>query len=163
MRQIRRYELPWNGTAEPITLALPRDAQVLRFNMLFSYPDNNSLRRPNVHPTIWAIVDTTKPDEQRRFLLVATDGEVREAAAYVGGYEEWHLLEPAVIPIPDHLRGMLPDFPAVNAYRLLIKEGFTLGEAPGGGYYWSSPDDEPLTAEQTLALGELQQHGFIAV
>lgn len=70
---------------------------------------------------------------------------------------------PPVSDIPAELHSMLPTPDASNAYRLLIKDGFTLGGTPIHGWYWIAPTDESLTTEQMLAVGELMQHGFHGV
>lgn len=163
MRTIWKFPLEFtteNGFT--CTVQMPCGAVVRHFAFEFRGPLDQGPRKGV--PTIWAEVDSEQPTEPARFQIVGTGHEIDDGAAHVATFDAepfvWHVLDMRrAVAIPDDLRAMLPDFPAMNAYRLLVKEGFRLRDDKG----WIAPDDEPLSHEQMLAVGELQEHGFGSV
>lgn len=150
MRMILRVKLPpsWSAVVE-----MPRGAIVRGLDLLGGAVG------------LFVEADTEQPSEKRTFVTVATGQPWQTSGAYIGSYvaklgEVLHVYEPLEVLIPAELRALLPTDEARAAYRLLIKEGFTLGGTPIHGWYWIAPDDEPLTTEQMTAVGELMLQGF---
>lgn len=112
--------------------------------------------------TIWAQVDDQEPRERRTFEIFGTghplpDGAQHVATGGAGSYV-WHLFDTSwarAIPAEVGAAGQ----EAINAYRLLEREGFEYRpdrDAP----VWAAPDDEPQTTEQMMALATLAEHGL---
>jgi len=166
MRTIWKFPLKFTGeNGYACTVQMPRAAVVRHFAFEFRGPLDPGPRKGV--PTIWAEVDSEQPAEPAQFQIFGTGHEIPNGATHVATFDSepfvWHVFDMRrAVDIPENLRSVLPDFPAQNAYRLLIKAGFTLVIAPGGSKrYWQPPkSDEGLTTEEMEALGELQQHGF---
>ena len=164
MRTIWKFPLEFvNGPDGWLArVTMPRGATVVHFAHVYRGPLDNGPRKGE--PTIWAEVDPTAPNERATFQIFGTGDDVPDAAYHVATWDAepfvWHLYDMRyALTIPAALRPMLPDQAAVNAYRLLVKDGFALRDDKA----WLAPDDEPLTTEQMLAVAELQEHGFGAV
>lgn len=84
MNVIHKYSI---AIGRPQTIKLPRGATVLKF----------SLQR-NV-PTIWVLVDTSLPEEDRIFAVIGTEWEIMTPMDYIDtAFEQgsglvWHCLE----------------------------------------------------------------------
>lgn len=161
MRQIWKFPLDF-ANGEPVTVDMPEGAEVLRLAM-----QGPAHGRARLTPTIWALVDSDNPTEQRRFAVYGTGHDLPRQARYLGTWDAapfvWHVFEMVGEPLPDGL-----DLPAdaEAAYRTLTGAGFVSvdrSESPGldtTGKAWLAPDDEPLTTEQMMAVATLQEHGF---
>ena len=150
------WKFPVTGLhGEPVVLEMPRGATVVRFAMQCG------------QPTLWAEVDPDQECERREFAVLGTGHPIADGAAYVGSWEQgpfvWHLYDMQhAIDLPAEIERLPQD--AINAYRLLRREGFTLQAAlPGFAPTWAAPDDEPTTMEQTMALATLAEHGLGAL
>lgn len=147
------------GDGEPTCdVQMPVGAQILRLGM--QGPAHGQAR---LTPTLWALVDDEAAQEQRRFQVVGTGHAVPQGAAYVGSWDAapfvWHVVE-LPMPVPDQVAAL--PLPAQNAYRMLVRAGFTQ-RWDDGQHAWVAPSADPLTTEQMMAVAELQEHGFGSV
>lgn len=158
MRQIWKFPLDF-ANGEPVAVDMPESAEVLRLAM-----QGPAHGRAHLTPTIWALVDSDNPTEQRRFAVYGTGHDLPRHARYVGTWDAppfvWHVFELVGEPLPDGL-----DLPAdaEAAYRTLTSAGFRHVDDRMPTARWVAPDDEPLTTEQMVAVATLQEHGFGAV
>jgi hypothetical protein len=151
MRTIWKFPLPF--VAYECTIAMPAGAEIVRMEPQFSGPRNGV-------PTLWAIVDDQAAQERRRFAVIGTGHRLPDEATYIGSYEAdpfvWHVVE-LPLAVPGQVAVLPQD--AQNAYRLLVRAGFTQAW-DAGAHSWHKPDDEPMTTEQIMAVAVLQEHGF---
>jgi hypothetical protein len=82
MNTIWKYTIP---IEDSFALNMPREATSLHVDMQAGVP------------TLWALVDTTAPNEERIFHIVGTGHEVPRYTCYVGTFQMgmfvWHLWE----------------------------------------------------------------------
>lgn len=84
MKTVRKYEL---GPAKTQSIWMPGHANIL------------SVQLQDDKPVLWALVDPTIPNEERRFRLVWTGEEISNLVypVYIGTFQAgptaWHLFE----------------------------------------------------------------------
>lgn len=161
MRTIWKFPLAFTSE-HTATVQMPRGAAIVHFAFEYRGPLDASPRTGI--PTLWAEVDDQEAPEPRPFRVFGTGHPLPDGAQHVATWDAepfvWHLYDVQhAIDLPAEIEGLPQD--AINAYRLLRREGFTLQDAlPGFMPTWSAPDDEPTTMEQTMALATLAEHGL---
>jgi len=150
MRTIWKFQL----AACRVEVEMPQGAEIIHFDA------------HRESPTIWAMVDPYAPAERRAFSVFGTGHAIPPGARYVGTYHAapfvWHVFDTTrVVTLPASIAALPQE--AQNAYRLLVREGFNIELRTEGRSRWFAPDNEPLSAEQTMALAELAEHGFGAL
>jgi hypothetical protein len=82
MNTIWKYPVP---LADSFVLNMPKDATPLHVDV------------QRGAPCLWALVDTSAPNEERTFRLVGTGGDVPRDTCYVGTFQQgpfvWHVFE----------------------------------------------------------------------
>lgn len=143
-------------------VAMPRGARIVHFAIEYRGPLEGAPRQGV--PTVWAEVDDQEAPAPRTFAIVGTGHALPDGAVHVGTYDAepfvWHVYDMTqAITLPDTVANLPQE--AINAYRLLRREGFTLQDAlPGFAPTWAAPDDDPQTTEQMMALATLAEHGL---
>jgi hypothetical protein len=161
MRTIKPYPLEFtlSGSYKG-TVAMPRGAQIVHFAVQFRGSMDSGPRRGI--PTVWAEADDQEPLISRTFHIFGDGHHVADGANHVGSYDAepfmGHVYDVSwVVEIPDEIEEAGQE--AVNAYRLLAREGFQYApdhEAP----VWYAPDNEPQSTEQMMALATLAEFGL---
>lgn len=161
MRTIRQYPLEFTRSGQyKGAVEMPRGAQIVHFAIVFRGPLDKGPRQGI--PTVWAEADDQEPMVRRQFHIFGDGHQVLEGAQYLGSYDAEPFMGHAydvtwVVMIPDEIEAAGQE--AVNAYRLLVRDGFRYQpdhDAPT----WVAPDDEPQTTEQMMALATLAEHGL---
>lgn len=154
----------WKFPLDAAEVAMPEGAIIVHFAMGAA----RGITAPAWGvPTVWALVDSDNPPEQRRFQTFGTGNPIPRGARHVGTYNDGpfiaHVFEMVGEPLPD---GLYLPAEAEAAYRTMTAGGFKseLRGVPGAGFRaWVAPNDEPLTTEQMMAVATLQDYGFGSV
>lgn len=162
MRTIWKFPLEFTTTQAGVRceVDMPRGAAIVHFAFEYRGPLDQGPRAGV--PTVWAQVDDREPRERHTFEIFGTGHPLPDGAQHVATWDAepfvWHLFDTSwVVAIPDEVQAAGQE--AVNAYRLLEREGFEYRpdrDAP----VWAAPDDEPQTTEQMMALATLAEHGL---
>lgn len=164
MRTIWKFPLEFTrfGAYEG-TVEMPRGARIVHFAFEYRGPMDSGPRQGI--PTVWAEVDDQEVHETRSFQIFGTGHPLPDGAAHVGTFDAepfvCHVFDTTrAISLPDEIARLPQD--AVNAYRLLRREGFYVVRDCEKPYQWTwrAGDNEPTTMEQTMALATLGEHGL---